>query len=218
MNKFREFKNYGIIGVLSLFILFFLPFVNSVVGVGFNLPNTAAGWIVYIVNKLIIAGANIVILYCFVDQGKYNVRNDPRYLEAKEILIRDLDCKDQKPKSPKQHYTEVFGKKGVSLFITSVLGTISLTQAVLTFDWITMLTYLFVLTCGIIFGIYQMGLEEVWWTEDFWKYAKMVEKQRQEELEMAKKECIEQEADSSSDPGGTDLLVSVDSNSDPSLL
>ena len=183
MDKFRQYKNYGIITVVSLFCLFFLPFTGSTLDLGFTLPNTVAGWIVFTVNKLIIAAVNILILYCFYNQGKYNVRNDPKYLEASEILLKNLDSPELRPRSPKQHAFVVFGKKGVTLFITTILGTISLTQAVLTFEWITMLTYFFVITSGIIFGVIQMGEEEWWWTNEYWRYAKMIEKEYQENNE-----------------------------------
>lgn len=182
MDKFRQYKNYGIIAIASLFCLFFIPFTGSTVGMGFVLPDTVAGWIVYVVNKLIVAAVNMLILYCFCAQGKYNVRNDSRFKEAQEILLKELNKEELKPKSPRQHNIEVFGKKGVSLFITSILGTVSLTQAVLTFDWVTMLTYFFVITSGIIFGVIQMGYEEAWWTEDYWKYAKMIEREAVERV------------------------------------
>lgn len=174
MDKFRQYKNYGIIVVLSLFCLFFLPFLQSEVGVGFKFPDTTAGWVIFVTNKLLIAGVNMMILYCFCSQGKYNVRNHPRFIEANEILIKDLSEKVNIPKSPREHSRDVFGKKGVTLFLTSVLSTVALTQAVLSFDYVTMLTYLFVLSSGVIFGIIQMGYEETWWTEDYWRYACMV--------------------------------------------
>lgn len=175
MDKIRQYKNYVIIAVVSLFCLFFLPFTGSTIGMEFHLPNTIAGWTVYVTGKLIVATVNILILYCFVEQGKWNVREDPRYLQACKILLERTDHDELKPRSPRQHRGEVYGKKGATLFITSVLGSISLTQAVLTFDWITMLTYLFVLVTGVIFGILQMAAEETYWTEEFLKYAKMKE-------------------------------------------
>lgn len=174
MDKFRQYKNYGIIVVLSLFCLFFLPFLQSEVGIGFKFPDTVAGWIIFVTNKLLIAGVNMMILYCFCNQGKYNVRNHPRFIEANEILLKELNEQADVPKSPKEHALDVFGKKGITLFLTSILSTVALTQAVLSFDYVTMLTYLFVLCTGIIFGVIQMSYEEAWWTEDYWRYACMI--------------------------------------------
>lgn len=189
MEKFRQYKNYAIIALLTMFCLFFLPFTGSVMGLAFTFPNTPAGWLVFIVNKLIIGFVNIMILYCFCEQGKFNVRNNERYLQAKDILLGQMNVKELLPKSPAQHSHEVYGKKGITIFITSILGTISLTQAVLAFDVIVMLTYLFTITMGIIFGVIQMGYEEVYWTEDYYKYAVLVrdkEVAKREEEERAK--------------------------------
>lgn len=193
MDKFRQYKNYAIITILALFILFFFPFAGSVLGMGFVFPNTAAGWIVFVVNKLIIGFVNIMILYCFCEQAKINVRNDERYIEAKKILFGQTNVKELLPKSPKQHSREVYGKKGITIFITSILGAISLSQAVLTFDVITMLTYLFTLIIGIICGIIQMGEDEIYWTEDVYKYAIMIrdkgaERKREEDMALVAEE------------------------------
>lgn len=66
-EKYRLYKNYAIIGIISVLLLGFLPFVGSEVGLAFVLPTTTAGWIVYITTKTIIAAANFLILYCFVN-------------------------------------------------------------------------------------------------------------------------------------------------------
>lgn len=101
-----------------------------------------------------------------------------------------MNIKELMPKSPLQHNRDIYGKKGITIFITSILGTISLTQAVLAFDVITMLTYLFTIIMGIIFGVIQMGYEEIYWTEDYYKYAilirdKEAERKREEAMAMA---------------------------------
>lgn len=143
------------------------------------------------------------------------MRNDPRYIEARDILLKTRPTKATLPKSPKQHNAEVYGKKGITLFITTILGTISLTQAVLSFDWITMLTYFFVLTIGIIFGIIQMGAEEIYWTEDYWKYAKMEEEtatQTAQTMANTAKETMDKPAnDTAGDSGRVVVLESSDS-------
>lgn len=169
-EKYRLYKNYAIIGIISVLLLGFLPFVGSEVGLAFVLPTTTAGWIVYITTKVIVAAANILILYCFVNQGKFNVRNDERYLAALAKLGEISPEKKPIPLSPAQHYRRVFGAKGTTLFVTSILGTMALTQAILTFDANTFLTYLFTLVVGLIFGALQMEGEEVFWTEEFPQY------------------------------------------------
>lgn len=83
-----------------------------------------------------------------------------------------------------------------------------------------MLTYLFTIIMGLIFGILQMKRAEEYWTDEFWKYAKMIEEQNgkiQEEIkksmEMAQKECPEQGDVHMGDNSRSDILESSDSDS-----
>lgn len=175
MTNWRNYQNYAIIAVVSLIAVFVLPFWGAEVGMTFQLPTTTSGWVVFISSKLMVAAINLLLLYAFYDQGKFNVRDNKHYLEACEILRMVNDTEENKPKSPKAHATEVFGKKGITLFITSVLSTFSLTQAILTFDPVTMISYIITVVIGIVFGLYQMNQEEIYWTEDFWRYAKQQE-------------------------------------------
>lgn len=169
-EKYRLYKNYAIIGIISVLLLGFLPFIGSEVGLAFVLPTTAAGWIVYITTKLIVATANILIFYCFINQGKFNIRNDERYIAALQKLGEISPESKPIPLSPIQHYRRVYRAKGTTLFITSILGSMALTQAILSFDANTFLTYLFTLIAGLIAGALQMESEEVFWTEEFPQY------------------------------------------------
>lgn len=181
-EKFRLYKNYAIIGVVSIICLLFFPFFGSTVGMAIVLPNTVAGWLVYVVSKLMVAAVNLVLLSCFVNQGKFNIREDTRYTEALTLLGKISPEKKAKPISPAQHYRQVFGFKGTTLFITSLLSSFALTQAILAFDVITFITYLITLITGVIFGILQMGAEEVFWTEQFPYYVQcLIEDERNEE-------------------------------------
>ena len=188
IKNWRNYQNYIIIALLSIFAVFVIPFFGTEMGLAFILPTTVAGWVVFIVSKLTVAALNMGLLHFFVAQGKFNVRNDPHYLEALK-LMRELPYeKADKPLSPKAHYATVYGGKGVTLFITSVLSTFTFTQAILIFDVITFITYLFTVAMGVVFGIYQMTQEEVYWTEDYWYYAK--DKYAQEQIKQ--KESTEQ--------------------------
>lgn len=174
-QKWRQCQNYAIIAIVSIICLLFLPFVSSTTDIDMIFPNTAAGWILYVVTKVIVCVVNFLILYCFVSQGKYNVRNHPNVLEANEILRIHYNLKELQPQSPAEHLRSVYGEKGVVLFITTLLSTMTLTHAILVFDVATFLTYLITIISGIIFGIIQMGKEEVYWTEDYWRYAKLIQ-------------------------------------------
>lgn len=170
-DKLKAGLYYCIIGIVSFIALVFLPMVGSTVGIGLSLPTTTAGWIVWIATKMIIAILNVLIFHCFMLQGKLNVSKDERYLEARRILKLYKPDKNYIPLSPRQWQAQQYGIKGVTIFITSALSVTALTQAVLTFDWISMLTYLFVIVMGLIFGILQMKKAETFWTDEYLEYA-----------------------------------------------
>lgn len=180
--KAKQWMYYLIIGVVSLITLIFLPMVGSTAGLAWAIPNTVVGWIVWVAVKLIVAGLNVLIFHCFIMQGKLNIKDDPRFLEAKAILNL-IHNKEEIPLSPSQWTARTYGTKGVTIFITTALGCVALSQAILTFDWISMLTYLFTIIMGVIFGILQMKSTEEWWTDDYLKYAKYVQKKTNEQKE-----------------------------------
>lgn len=179
-QKSKQYMYYFLIGLASLITLIFLPMVGSTAGIAWAVPTTVVGWIVWVAVKLIVAALNVMIFHCFIMQGKTNIKNHPSYIEAKEIL-KKCSNKELIPESP-QHWTKrTYGQKGVSILITTALGTFALSQAILTFDWILMITYLFTIAMGIIFGILQMKSTEEWWTENYLEYAKYIEKKQNEQ-------------------------------------
>lgn len=206
MDKVRQWMYYFIIGIVSMIALCFLPMIGSNVGLGWNLPNTFVGWVVWVTVKLIVAVLNVLIFHCFMLQAKINIKENEKYIEAQEIL-RLNNFKDFIPRSPNAWNKQQYGQKGVTIFITTALSTVALTQAMLTFDWMSMLTYLFTIIMGLIFGIMQMKTAEDYWTDEFWQYAQKVKR----DLELAEKEHPKQVDDIAGDNRGTDILESSDS-------
>lgn len=190
-DKWLQLQNYIIIGVVSLVALFFLPMIGSTVGLEWSLPNTLVGWIVYVVSKLLVAGLNIVIFHCFILQAKVNVQDNKQYIKACEIMRNVKDEKELSPRSPSQYLKGLYGRKGTSIFISSIIAAVGLTQAVLTFDWVSMLTYFFTILMGIIFGILQMNQTELYWTEEYLSYATEVERTIAEQNAAVAKESLE---------------------------
>lgn len=186
MDKVRQWMYYFIIGIVSMIALCFLPMIGSNVGLGWNLPNTVVGWIVWVAVKLIVAVLNVLIFHCFMMQAKINIKDNERYQEAQDIL-RTNKVKEFIPRSPKAWNKQQYGQKGITIFVTTSLSAVALTQAMLTFDWMSMLTYLFTIIMGLIFGIMQMKTAEDYWTDEFWQYAQKVKK----DLEVAEEECTQ---------------------------
>lgn len=185
MEKIKLYTYYIIIGIVSLIALVFLPMVGSTVGLGFNVPNTIVGWIVWVATKLIVATLNVLMFYCFMEQAKVNVKDNPKFLQASSLLEKTKDKRSRDPRSPSAWTRVQYGKKGTTIFVTTMLATIALTQAILTFDYVTMLTYLFTIVMGLIFGVIQMKSAEVYWTDEYYRYALMVEKESKNSEEEA---------------------------------
>ena len=182
MNKIKQGMYYILVGVVSFISLVFLPMIGSTIGLGWNIPDTTVGWIVWVGSKIIVATLNVLIFHCFMCQAKLNVKDNENYKKAREILI-DVKLKEVKPRSPRKWNAEQYGKKGVTIFITSSMTVVALTQAVLSFDYISMLTYLFTIIMGLICGILQMRTAEEYWTREYLEYALY-----RQELALAQKE------------------------------
>lgn len=178
MDKIKQWMYYFIVGIVSFAALVFLPMIGTEVGLGWSVPNTTTGWIVWGTIKALVATLNVLIFHSFMQQAKINVKENERYKEALEIL-RKVKVKNYTPRSPKKWNLEQYGKKGVTLFISTAFATIALTQAILTFDWVSMLSYLFTIIMGVIFGVLQMKTAEEYWTDEFWKYAKKVKEENE---------------------------------------
>lgn len=232
-EKWKQWQYYAIIGVISLVALFFLPMIGSEAGLAWKIPTTTVGWIVYVTSKLLVATINVLIFHCFILQAKINIQDDSRYLEAIEILDQLSPTHTENSRSPGQYFKYTYGRKGVTIFATSILSAVGLTQAVLTFDWISMLTYFFTILMGLIFGVLQMNQTESYWTTEFLRYAKKTkeltdkkaeeaeakaaaEAKAKEALAMAEKESVKQEHDFADDIRGTDVLESTNCNSSTS--
>lgn len=179
--NFKQYQYYIIIGVVSLIALLFLPLIGSEAGMEWKIPDTVTGWTVYVVSKLTVASISILIFHCFNMQGKVNIKDNPMYIEAIKILDYELNIDSFSPKAPGEWSKQVYGKKCVTVFCTSLLSAVGLTQAVLTFDWLSMMTYLFTIMMGIIFGILQMNEAEEYWTSEFYRYAKKIEKEHNDD-------------------------------------
>lgn len=99
------------------------------------------------------------------------------------------------PYSPQQFLGREYGRKGAMIFITSCLSAFALTQAVLTFDVATFISYVITIIFGLIFGILEMKKCEEYWSITYIQYAKYYQKKKIEE-EMAKERQDEEKIDS----------------------
>lgn len=169
----EELKNniyYILIFVLSLLTLLVAPLFGSTVGLTFMLPNTPAAWAVYIITKLFVATVNVMLFHCFVRQGKVNIKDNPKFLAAQEMLGK-LHLTYSSPRSPSMFLRQIYVKKGTTVFLTSLLTAFVLTNAILTYDITSLVSYSITIIMGIIFGILKMKDVETYWTEEYYNYA-----------------------------------------------
>lgn len=166
-KQWKLYQNYIIIALISLIAVFFLPMVGSEVGLEFRLPNTVAGWTVYIITKVAIVLINILTLDQFIKQAKVNVKDDVKFKEADAYFNEKAE--EEEWLTPTQFLSRLYRNKMITTTINSILGVFGLTSAVLTFDWVSMLSYLFTVVIGLIFGWITMNSVEEYWKNDYYK-------------------------------------------------
>lgn len=194
MKLLNENRNYIIIALLSCAAVFFLPMLGSSVGMALLIPDTFAGWAVYLITKFCIVVINLLIFDQFMKRAKINASSDSLFQEAERIM-RELigEEKDEEP-APAQYYIKkMYRSKMLSTAIFTILGVFGFTNAVLTFDWVSMLSYLFTIMMGLIYGWAAMADAEQIWIEKHYAYAKYLQKttllaQQKEAEEVSEKE------------------------------
>lgn len=169
-ENLKQYTYYIIIAVVSLFSLVFLPLLSSTVDAGWNYPDDSVGKVVWWSTKICVSILNVIIFHSFMQQAKVNIAKDEKYIKANEILSR-VKIKIYKPRSPQKWNAEQYGTKGVMILIMTLLGLIAFTQAILTFDYVSMFSYLFTIVMAIIFGLLQMKKAEFYWTTEYYDYA-----------------------------------------------
>lgn len=181
MSNVKQWMNYIIIGIISFIALVFLPTIGSSAAVGIILPTTIAGWAVWITTKLIVAVINILIFHCFVMQGRDTAKETDEYKEAQKILKIINPKQKTKILAPEIWTAREYKTKGLTIFLTSAASVFALSQAILTYDWISMLTYLFVIIFGIVFGILEQRKVFDKWSVGYLEYANFLLEEKQEE-------------------------------------
>lgn len=174
MSKINQYLYYIIIGVLSVLTIIIFPMIGSEFGIEFSLPDTPIAWLIYIGSALATATINIMIFYAFMCQAKINVKDNEKFKEANDILLQLSIRKDKKikrPKSPKEWNVIQYGKKGTTIFLSSIFSCFVFTNAIIQYDLIVLLTYSFTVVFAIIFGVFQMKVAEKYWTEEYYLYA-----------------------------------------------
>lgn len=165
---------YVLIFLLSLMVMtvapMFSPNVNTDLGVAAIFPHSPVGWAIYICTKLFVGVVNLLLFHCFVKQAKINIKDNEKFIEACKIYEM-YHPREYNPRSPKQYFGQLYRKKGIMIFLTSILSAVVLTNAILAFDLTSFVTYCMTILMGLIFGVLKMKEVEAYWTGEFYDSA-----------------------------------------------
>lgn len=188
-EKAKRYLYYIIIGLVSIVFVVFLPFVGSEGDIVSRFPTTTTGWIVWAISNVTTAILNVVIYICFMEQGELNSKDDPKYIEANQILEKVESVKKKKPLSPKEWKKRQYSTKGVITFCSTLMSLIGLSNAILRWDYTIFLVYLAAIVIGIVFGLMQMKKSELYWTDEFNQYARFMLNKQEEERKIKEAEA-----------------------------
>ena len=197
---------YVLIFLISLAALVFLPLLGSEIGLGWKVPNTVAGWFVWVGTKAIVAILNVMIYHCFIQQGRTNAKSTAPYKEAEKLLselARKEDKEVRKPRSPREFLGPEYVRKGIIIFVTTAMATVALTQAILSYDPANLMSYIFTIIMGILFGIIEMKKVEEYFTVEYLDYAHMLYNRAIEQPETSPEE--ETKVEHVEEPQGDEL-------------
>lgn len=188
-NDFRyyltRYTYYLIIAILVSIALIFMPMFDPNGTFKLQMPDSSLGVIAYCLVRVLVGVIVFMIFVSFDKQGKVNIKDDPLYIEAYNILM-GLNEKEYIPVSPKTYLAKTYGFKALTLSISTIVGAFVLMECVLTYNYVVLLTYVVSILMSIITGIFQMKKAELYWTEEYNRYAHYVLKKVKEEELMAK--------------------------------
>ena len=179
---------YCLIFLLSLVVMtvapMFSPAVNSELGIAAVFPHSPIGWAIYVCTKLFVGIVNLLLFHCFVKQARINIKDNARYIAACKIYEM-YHPREYSPRGPKQYFGQLYRKKGIMIFSTSILSAVVLTNAILAFDLTAFVTYCVTILMGLIFGILKMKEVESYWTGEFYDAAMVLQRKYQAQESMA---------------------------------
>ena len=141
-------------------------------------------------------------------RAKINVKDNEYFKWAEAILFENGDEEEALP--AQIYISKMYRSKVTTTVVFTILGVFGFTNAVLTFDWVSMLSYTFTIVMALVFGWISMGEAEIIWIERHYKYAKRVEKERAA-MAVASPQLPKPKNDTPVPSGGATLLVPTDS-------
>ena len=189
--RFTDYINYIIVSIAALIAGVIPPFLGSVAGLGLCFPTTVAGWVVWAVLQVCNAVANCLIFYALTAQGKDNAKKMENYTKAVELLRLNKIGKEERLISPQEWEARGWKKKMAWMAVSTLVGGVALTQAVLTFDALRFIIQLVSITFAVLFGLFHMKQTEYRFSDYYLEYAEQEVRLKEEEAEAAKQAELE---------------------------
>ena len=193
-EKFSLNFYYCLIFLLSLLVMtvapMFTPSANTDLGISAIFPHSVIGWAIYVCTKVFVGVVNLLLFHCFVKQAKLNIKDNEKYIAACKIYEM-YHPKEYNPRGPKQYFGQLYRKKGIMIFLTSMLSAVVLTNAILSFDMTAFVTYSMTIVMGIIFGILKMKEVETYWTGEFYDAAMLLQTKYQKQEDFSNEHSTE---------------------------
>ena len=193
-EKFSLNFYYCLIFLLSLLVMtvapMFTPSANTDLGISAIFPHSVIGWAIYICTKLFVGVVNLLLFHCFVKQAKLNIKDNEKYIAACKIYEM-YHPKEYNPRGPKQYFGQLYRKKGIMIFLTSMLSAVVLTNAILSFDVTAFVTYCLTIVMGIVFGVLKMKEVEAYWAGEFYDAAMLLQNKYQKQEDFSNEHSTE---------------------------
>ena len=201
-KKTREFisnsKNGIAVVILSVIAMFLVPLLGSYLTGQSQFPQTIPEWILYFACALAISICSLFIYLALFNQGKMNVKDEPEYLEAKELHLKNFKRKNGKDVIPVNPFVWERNQKRRKGFLQTMgifFGLLGLGLAVITWNTSQFVSATLSVVMSIGFGLVKMADVERMWTEGWLEYELYIEKQlnleeqeNKEKLELFQKE------------------------------
>ena len=181
-EQLRQFTYYIIIAAISLLTIIVFPLIGSGSSISIEqcFPTTQIGWIIYIIERVLVIVMNLTIFTSFIQQAKVNIKDNPNYLKANEILQRHHP-KEYIPRSESKYLGQTYTTKGISLALTTVASLFVIGSAILNYDYMILIATTFSVVTTIVMGVIQMRKTELYYTTEYYDYANYIEKSQAEE-------------------------------------
>ena len=177
LETFKDYVFYGIIAVVLLIVTFIVPLISGGIQAqdfSYYLPKSVYGWVVFWLIRGGTVLGNMCVYGLFKAQAKRNSMDNKKFIEAEELLKKMKGTKGFVPRSPHQKLIKDWTVKGVWVLLTTAFESIVIGTLIINFDIMTFLSCITSSITAVMFGIVAMIQDEVYWTDEYLDYAKMV--------------------------------------------